>query len=363
MSDSATRRASPRASTGGTRHGRQSGDPRPGFQHPEHHLLAGGPRRPRRMRHARRAQDPAISTSSPTTPALGPGDRQSRLPARPVCLVGGHGHYHLKDFNEFLFFTAAGNLATVGYKQAFCAIDIERISPTASATPRFGDCNADQGISAGWADVYSAFLACQFVVIDGLPDGDYTLQSTTNAQARRRRGLFGRQHRLDGPADHRQHGRRDRSAVHPEDRIPFNRTNVAAAQFGGRWKVVEGSHWMLDTGPASGKPNARSRSSTTTSWRDVLRRPTAVRPTQPDDVLAERQRSGPVRAARPARTASLSIAINLAVVEIGGRWKVVEGTHWLLDFGPARATRVAALALHPQARFDEICLSGDPTRR
>lgn len=104
--------------------------------------------------------------------------------ARPDLFVwsAGHGHHHLKDFNEFLLFDAAGNLATTGYKQAFCAIDIERISPTASASPQFNDCNSDQGISAGWADVYSSFLACQFVVIDGVPNGDYTLQSTTNAK-------------------------------------------------------------------------------------------------------------------------------------------------------------------------------------
>ena len=46
--------------------------------------------------------------------------------ARPDLFVwsSGHGHYHLKDFNEFLLFRANGTLATVGYKQAFCAIDI-----------------------------------------------------------------------------------------------------------------------------------------------------------------------------------------------------------------------------------------------
>jgi hypothetical protein len=104
--------------------------------------------------------------------------------ARPDLFVwsAAHGHYHLKDFNQFLLFDANGHLATIGYKQAFCAIDIERISSTASASGRFHDCNSNQGISAGWADVYNKFLACQFIVVDGLADGDYTLQSTTNTQ-------------------------------------------------------------------------------------------------------------------------------------------------------------------------------------
>ena len=101
--------------------------------------------------------------------------------SRPDLFVwsAGHGHYHLRDFNEFLLFNANGGLATIGYKQAFCAIDIERIGPNASANPRFANCNTDQGISSGWADVYNSGLPCQYIVIDNVPNGDYTLQSTT----------------------------------------------------------------------------------------------------------------------------------------------------------------------------------------
>ena len=54
-----------------------------------------------------------------------------------------------------------------------------RIPP---ANKQFTDCNVNQGISAGWADVYHSALPCQFIVIDGVPDGDYTLVSTTNSK-------------------------------------------------------------------------------------------------------------------------------------------------------------------------------------
>jgi hypothetical protein len=47
---------------------------------------------------------------------------------------------------------------------------------------QFESCNTNQGISAGWADLYGRELPCQFVVIDGVPDGTYVLRSTTNAQ-------------------------------------------------------------------------------------------------------------------------------------------------------------------------------------
>jgi lysyl oxidase len=91
-----------------------------------------------------------------------------------------HGHYHLKNFNEFRLFSAPGVEIVKGYKQAFCLIDLQRVSPTASPTPKFTSCNSGQGVSAGWADIYAASLPCQFLVIDNVPDGDYVLRSTTN---------------------------------------------------------------------------------------------------------------------------------------------------------------------------------------
>lgn len=282
--------------------------------------------------------------------------------ARPDLFVwsSGHGHYHLKDFNEFLLFDAGGNLATVGYKQAFCAIDIERISPTASASARFSDCNSDQGISAGWADVYSAFLACQFIVIDGIPDGDYTLQSTTNAQHRVGEDCFGNNTIWTGL---RMTGNTvqviDPPFV-PQDRIPFNRINVAAVQAGGRWKVAEGNHWMLDTGASEweaqraveiinhyqlaelcfvGRPRCGDVSPMMYWLTDVGGAPHGSLPGE-DCLPFERS--------------------NLTVVEIGGRWKVVEGTHWLLDFGPGEGNAVAALHVIRKYGFDQICFVGRP---
>jgi lysyl oxidase len=93
-----------------------------------------------------------------------------------------HGHYHLKDFNEFALFDMAGNPVVAGAKQAFCLMDSEHLSPWGPEDGRFQSCNTNQGISAGWADLYHKSLPCQFVVIDGVPDGTYVLRSTTNAQ-------------------------------------------------------------------------------------------------------------------------------------------------------------------------------------
>jgi hypothetical protein len=51
---------------------------------------------------------------------------------------------------------------------------------------------------------------------------------------------------------------------------------------------------------------------------------------------------------------------HLAVIEVGGRWKVAEGAHWLLDFGPGHGNAVAALHFIRKYRFNEMCFVGRP---
>src|SRR6266568_787875 len=93
-----------------------------------------------------------------------------------------HGHYHLKDYNVYALYDAQGNQAAPGKKQGFCMVDIEPIQGFINpGQKKFTDCVSNQGITVGWADVYHRNLACQFIVIDGVPDGDYTIVATTNA--------------------------------------------------------------------------------------------------------------------------------------------------------------------------------------
>jgi Lysyl oxidase/von Willebrand factor type A domain len=92
-----------------------------------------------------------------------------------------HQHYHMRQFNQYKLYDALGNLVVPSKKAGFCLIDVEKVLP--SAGPRkYTNCAQDQvmGISPGWADVYDASLPCQYLVIDGVPDGDYTVLATTN---------------------------------------------------------------------------------------------------------------------------------------------------------------------------------------
>jgi hypothetical protein len=66
----------------------------------------------------------------------------------------------------------SGAEVKTGFKVAFCLMDF--------VPPRRYNCN-DQGVSVGSYDIYSTDLACQFIEIDNLPDGAYTLHVTANA--------------------------------------------------------------------------------------------------------------------------------------------------------------------------------------
>src|SRR5450756_2404208 len=155
--------------------------------------------RPLSTRPARPAPGPVRPAAGPVRPAAGPvrpatsaaaqplGRPAPRTPAvhqpqGPAC--GGsrsHGPRKPVDHSRKIKATRRGP-EWLRFKQAFCLADIERTDPTAPRTTGRYTC-ADQGISVGWSDVYSAGLPCQFIVIDGVPDGHYRLLATTNHAA------------------------------------------------------------------------------------------------------------------------------------------------------------------------------------
>jgi len=298
-----------------------------------------------------------------------------------------HAHFHYKTFGQAILYRtrADGSLEKVreGRKNGFCMIDVEntrfgvddRGVPYKGEAPRtyyFPRCNAPterdehgtymvNGISAGWADVYSSFLACQFVVIDALPNGDYTLQSTTNAKHVAGEECYGDNTVWTGLRINGNVVTVIDPPFIPADCIRFNRANVAAVNVGGRWKVVEGgTHWMLDTGSSQweaqraveiinhyklasmcfvGRPRCGPVNPMMYWLNDAGRAPSGQLPGE-DCIPFDRD--------------------HLSVVEIGGRWKVVEGTHWLLDFGVGEGNARAALHFIRKHRFDQICFVGRP---
>ena len=85
-----------------------------------------------------------------------------------------HGHYHFNSFAEYRLLNAAGQLVRTGHKVGFCLMDISRHSSSANPSARYNCSN--QGIQAGWADIYSSSLSGQWIVITDLAPGNYILE-------------------------------------------------------------------------------------------------------------------------------------------------------------------------------------------
>lgn len=89
-----------------------------------------------------------------------------------------HGHYHFAGYALYELLTPNGQILVSGRKQAFCLEDSNRIRRDAPKNP-FYTCDF-QGITAGWDDVYSKYLAGQWLDVTGVLPGNYLLRVTIN---------------------------------------------------------------------------------------------------------------------------------------------------------------------------------------
>jgi hypothetical protein len=114
------------------------------------------------------------------TPNLGTADLDFGDPSQNPAFVYSpcHMHYHLRGYAQYRLLDASGSVVVTGRKQAFCLIDLELLSGTRQ--PRF-NCD-NQGITVGWADLYSNGLSCQYLDVTNVAPGEYTLEVTINPE-------------------------------------------------------------------------------------------------------------------------------------------------------------------------------------
>lgn len=89
-----------------------------------------------------------------------------------------HGHYHFEEYMDYRLYDTTGTLVA-GLKQGFCLLDIRRWDPNSTGTTGKYNCR-NQGIQAGWADIYDSDLPCQYVDITNIPAGEYLLELEVN---------------------------------------------------------------------------------------------------------------------------------------------------------------------------------------
>lgn len=86
-----------------------------------------------------------------------------------------HDHYHYSGYAEYVLYDEYGQYIPIGFKNGFCVIDLNCPSQDMYKY----SCNL-MGISAGCIDIYDEDLACQWIDITDIPDGNYTFVTRVN---------------------------------------------------------------------------------------------------------------------------------------------------------------------------------------
>ncbi|MCC7536217.1 MAG: hypothetical protein IT379_08385 [Deltaproteobacteria bacterium] len=91
-----------------------------------------------------------------------------------------HEHFHYQGFARYELVDSTGAVVLTGRKQAYCMEDTQQVLPGPDVgCVKVYSCD-EQGIQAGWSDLYGNALDCQWLDVTGLPAGDYILRVEVN---------------------------------------------------------------------------------------------------------------------------------------------------------------------------------------
>jgi hypothetical protein len=140
-----------------------------------------------------------------------------------------------------------------------------------------------------------------------------------------------------------------------EDCIAFSWQNAARRQIGGRWKIVDGSHWMFDFGDNGDEAEQALR---------IIKRyrlDSSCFVGRPDPSFSYLLSGGQAPSGGTSGEDCISFNPGTATVEQhGGRWKVVDGSHWMFDFDANEGEARQALAIIKKYGFTRSCFVGRP---
>ncbi len=114
-------------------------------------------------------------------------------PATMYWSGDGHGHWHVRDLEQYVLESQNGTTRRYGEKHGFCFWDNARYNlalpgaPTAAQYTSSNSCGTSStnttvrmGLSIGWGDRYPATLVDQYINISNLPGGEYTVTATAD---------------------------------------------------------------------------------------------------------------------------------------------------------------------------------------
>lgn len=140
-----------------------------------------------------------------------------------------------------------------------------------------------------------------------------------------------------------------------EDCIPFNPKSVTAKLVQGHWKVVQGNMWMMDFG----SNRAGAELAVKMIKRYGMNKQCFVG--RPDAPMHYYTVNG--RAPQGAAPGEDCISFNpnsITASKVQGRWKVVQGNMWMLDFDQKEAEAKIAVDIIKFYGFNKQCFVGRP---
>ncbi len=140
-----------------------------------------------------------------------------------------------------------------------------------------------------------------------------------------------------------------------EDCIGFNNRNLRVKKINGRWKIVDGRSWLFDFGSKRDEAERALRIIRHYRMDSVCY---AGRPNPGMTYLLSRG-----RAPRGSYRGEDCVSFNPNRVQakyIKGRWKVVDGNHWVFDFGKKGDAARQAVQIIRKYGFRKSCFVGRP---
>ena len=140
-----------------------------------------------------------------------------------------------------------------------------------------------------------------------------------------------------------------------EDCVSFNPDTTSLARIRGRWKIVDGSHWLFDFG------NNRAEAQRALNIIKHYGMNQSCFVGRPDPSFQYMLVSGEAPTGRMPGEDCVNFNPNTAAVRnINGRWKIVDGDHWLFDFGNNESEARKTLAIIKRYGFRYSCFVGRP---
>lgn len=148
---------------------------------------------------------------------------------------------------------------------------------------------------------------------------------------------------------------REYRRVNREDCVSFNPRTAEVKRIDGRYKIVDGRQWVFDFG---GKKNEARRAMGIIRHYGINQSCFVGRP---NPSLKYFLISG--SAPRGAVAKEDCIAFNpdrIQVKKVNGSWKIVDGKHWIFDFGNKMDEARTAFGVIRQHNFNKSCYVGRP---